>query len=229
MSRRIYIAGPMTGHYGFNFHMFDRAAHDLAEKGWEPINPAQMDREVGFDPYRDKPDAAFLQAALERDCAALINDAEAMAMLPGWENSTGARGEFGLAQWKHIPVYQWPDMTLIEDMPPRTDRKTNSDFRNMTAQERKQRPVATGVLDYFPDALVELAHCSWVGNEQHNPGTSMRWDRSKSGDESDALIRHFLERGTVDSDGIRHSAKAAWRALALLQKEIEAERLTSSK
>ncbi|KAF1711076.1 hypothetical protein CSC70_03885 [Pseudoxanthomonas kalamensis DSM 18571] len=31
-----------------------------------------------------------------------------------------------------------------------------------------------------------------------------------------------MQRGTVDTDGVRHSAKVAWRALALLQKEIEA-------
>ncbi len=90
-----------------------------------------------------------------------------------------------------------------------------------TAAERKRRPIASGVLDYFPDALVAIAEVSWRGNEQHNPGTSLRWDRSKSGDESDALIRHFLQRGTVDDDGMPHSAKLAWRALALLQKEIE--------
>ena len=92
------------------------------------------------------------------------------------------------------------------------------------AKARKQTPIASGVLDYFPDALAAVAHCSWVGNEQHNPGQPLHWDRSKSTDEADALIRHFLERGAVDSDGVRHSAKAAWRALALLQKEIEAER-----
>jgi hypothetical protein len=34
-------------------------------------------------------------------------------------------------------------------------------------------------------------------------------------------MRHFLERGTIDTDGVRHSAKVAWRALAMLQKEIE--------
>ena len=88
---------------------------------------------------------------------------------------------------------------------------------------RKERPVGTGVLDYFPDALIAVANCSFVGNEQHNPGTSLHWDRSKSGDESDALIRHFMERGAVDTDGVRHSTKMAWRALALLQKELEEE------
>jgi hypothetical protein len=87
---------------------------------------------------------------------------------------------------------------------------------------RKQYPVASGVLAYFPDAIKAVAHCSYVGNEQHNPGTELHWDRSKSTDEADALLRHFMERGTVDSDGIRHSTKVAWRSLALLQKEIEA-------
>ncbi len=90
--------------------------------------------------------------------------------------------------------------------------------------DRKAYPVASGVTDYFPDALMEVAHVSYVGNEQHNPGQPMRWDRSKSTDEADALMRHFLERGTRDTDGQRHTAKVAWRALALLQKEIEAER-----
>lgn len=89
------------------------------------------------------------------------------------------------------------------------------------AGERKKYPVATGVLDYFPDSIVALARLSWQGNEQHNPGQSLRWAREKSGDEADTLIRHFLQRGTVDTDGVGHSVKLAWRALALLQKEIE--------
>lgn len=93
------------------------------------------------------------------------------------------------------------------------------------AQQRKQHPVATGVLDYFPDALMAVAYVSYVGNEQHNPGQPLHWDRSKSTDEADALLRHFLERGTLDTDGCRHSAKMAWRALALLQKELEREKV----
>lgn len=93
-----------------------------------------------------------------------------------------------------------------------------------TPEGRKRRPVASGVLDYFPDALVAIAEVSWAGNEQHNPGQPLHWARGKSGDESDAMLRHFLQRGSLDTDGMRHSAKMAWRALALLQKELEAER-----
>ena len=91
------------------------------------------------------------------------------------------------------------------------------------AAARKAVPLASGCLDYFPDALAEVAGCSKAGNDQHNPGQPLHWDRAKSGDEADALLRHLMDRGTFDTDGIRHSAKVAWRALAMLQKELEAE------
>jgi hypothetical protein len=94
----------------------------------------------------------------------------------------------------------------------------------MNAKERKRRPITSGVLDYFPDALMEVAHCSFVGNEQHNPGEPLHWAKDKSTDEADALVRHLIQRGTWDEDGVRHSAKVAWRALALLQREIEKEK-----
>ena len=95
--------------------------------------------------------------------------------------------------------------------------------QNDTHKQRKATPIFSGVLCYFPDAIRAIAQCSYIGNEQHNPGTAMHWDRSKSGDELDALVRHAMEAGTMDDDGIRHSTKVAWRALANLQKEIENE------
>jgi hypothetical protein len=93
------------------------------------------------------------------------------------------------------------------------------------AKERKQYPIASGVLDYFPDAIAAVSNISYRGNEQHNPGQPLNWARSKSSDEADTMLRHFLQRGTIDTDGARHSAKMVWRALALLQKEIEAEQV----
>jgi hypothetical protein len=91
-------------------------------------------------------------------------------------------------------------------------------------KERKERPIATGVLDYFPDAIAAIANVSFVGNQQHNPGQPMHWARHKSTDHADCVGRHLLQRGTLDNDGLRHSAKLAWRALALLQIEIEEEK-----
>ena len=87
--------------------------------------------------------------------------------------------------------------------------------------ERKALPITTGVLDYFPLALLEVARCSKAGNDQHNPGQPLHWAKEKSTDHADSLVRHLMERGTLDTDQIRHSAKVAWRALALLQTEME--------
>ena len=96
---------------------------------------------------------------------------------------------------------------------------------NITSEDRKKKPVYTGVVKYFPDALLEVAKCSFVGQQQHNPDLPLGWDRSKSGDELDALTRHLIDAGKIDTDGVRHSAKVAWRALANLQKEIENDKL----
>ena len=92
---------------------------------------------------------------------------------------------------------------------------------------RKERPIASGVIDYFPDALAEVAHVSFIGNQQHNPGEPLHWAREKSTDHADCIARHLTERGTIDTDGLRHTAKTAWRALAMLQEEIEAKDNTS--
>lgn len=91
-----------------------------------------------------------------------------------------------------------------------------------TAGQRKQAPLYRGLVKYFPRALVAVSELSRLGNEQHNPGSELHWDRSKSGDEMDALMRHALDAGTFDNDGARHSTKVAWRALANLEKELEA-------
>lgn len=88
---------------------------------------------------------------------------------------------------------------------------------------RKEIPLARGLLDYFTAALAEVAHVSKVGNDKHNPGQPMHHARGKSSDHADCIMRHLAERGTVDlDDGCLHSAKVAWRALALLQEELEA-------
>lgn len=87
--------------------------------------------------------------------------------------------------------------------------------------DRKSKPVYSGVLKYFPDAIMEVARTSLAGNRQHHPDKPLHWDRTKSKDHLDALSRHLIQAGEIDDDGILHSAKVAWRALANLQLEIE--------
>lgn len=89
------------------------------------------------------------------------------------------------------------------------------------AKARKNAPMARGVLDYFPDALAAVAELSRIGNDQHNPGQPMHWARDKSTDHADCIMRHLADRGKLDTDGVRHSTKVAWRALAMLQIELE--------
>lgn len=94
---------------------------------------------------------------------------------------------------------------------------------NADDKTRKGYPILTGVLDYFPDALLAVAEVSRLGNEQHNPGQPLHWAKEKSTDHGNTAVRHIMQRGTRDSDGGRHTAKAAWRILAMLQTEIETE------
>jgi hypothetical protein len=89
--------------------------------------------------------------------------------------------------------------------------------------ERKGIPIVTGLLDYFPAALAEVAKVSKAGNDKHNPGEALHWARGKSMDQEDCIGRHLMERGGFDPEtGQRHTAQMAWRALALLQLELEA-------
>lgn len=89
------------------------------------------------------------------------------------------------------------------------------------SQVRKATPLASGVLDYFPLALEEVARVSKAGNDKHNPGQELHWSRHQSRDHPDCIMRHLKDRGKIDADGRRHSGYLAWRALALLQEEIE--------
>ena len=88
---------------------------------------------------------------------------------------------------------------------------------------RGEYPMSDGCLDYFPNALAEVARVSKFGNDKHNPGQPMHWSRWNSTDHANKIIRHLIDRGRIDSNGMRHSAYVAWRALAMLQEELEQE------
>lgn len=89
------------------------------------------------------------------------------------------------------------------------------------SKARKETPICTGVLDYFPKALAAVARLSKAGNDKHNPGQPLHWAREKSTDHADCIIRHMMERGTVDEFGILHEVSVAWRALAQLEVALE--------
>ena len=79
------------------------------------------------------------------------------------------------------------------------------------AQERKDIPIYRGFIKYFPDAIVEVTKRSVEGSRQHH-GDKVWWDKSKSSDELDSLMRHMLEGDW---------SAVAWRAMANLQRECD--------
>lgn len=117
-----------------------------------------------------------------------------------------------------------------EQIAARTAPRNKQRMLEGTSEERKTFPITTGVMDYFPDAVAEVSKISYWGNEKHNPGEPMHHARGKSSDHADCIARHLVERGGFDTivvNGqtvkLRHSAALAWRALALLQEEVERE------
>lgn len=90
---RVYLSGPMTGLPDLNFPAFNAAAAMLRECGFKVINPA----EINIDP------AADWHACMKADIKALC-DCDMLALLPGWENSTGAHLEVHIAHRLRIRV-----------------------------------------------------------------------------------------------------------------------------
>tara|TARA_R110002153_G_scaffold272757_1_gene441976 strand:+ start:46 stop:459 length:414 start_codon:yes stop_codon:yes gene_type:complete len=97
------------------------------------------------------------------------------------------------------------------------------ELKEDVVEDRKAIPVFSGVLAYFPDALKEVAKASYAATKQHHPDKDMFWDRTKSTDHRDSLGRHLIDhlKNPVDTDGVLHLAKVAWRSLAALQIYLE--------
>lgn len=97
------------------------------------------------------------------------------------------------------------------------------------ALKRKNTPVYSGFIKYFPLAILEVARLSKKGNDQHHPGTPLHWDKSKSTDEPDAQMRHLIDEALfengllpeTDTDDVLHLTKVAWRGMANLERKLE--------
>lgn len=61
------------------------------------------------------------------------------------------------------------------------------------SDERKNYPMLSGCLKYFPAALAGVAHISKLGNDKHNPGEPLHHARGKSIDHGDCILRHLTD------------------------------------
>ena len=92
---RVYIAGPMRGIEKFNYPLFDKTAAMLRSLGLFVVNPTEVSALMGSSEEIDA-DKAMLERLFEADLA-LLKTCDAIALLPGWERSEGAKRELAAA------------------------------------------------------------------------------------------------------------------------------------
>lgn len=99
---KIYLAGPMTGIKEFNFPLFYSEAARLRALGHEVVNPA----EINGAP------AMLWEDCMRRDIAELVT-CKAIALLPGWSNSRGAKLEHHIANELGFVILDAADITRL--------------------------------------------------------------------------------------------------------------------
>lgn len=102
------------------------------------------------------------------------------------------------------------------------------------SQARKEYPILSGFLKYFPAAIAGAANLSKLGNDKHNPGEELHHARGKSMDHGDCIVRHLMDmQDLIAADNraevgalLRNSNREAilleasslvWRSLAYAQ------------
>lgn len=91
---KIYLAGPMTGIPDLNFPEFNRVTAALRAAGHTVINPV----EINNDPN------AKWEDCMRADIRELVT-CDAIALLPGWQASRGAKLEFKIATALAMPAF----------------------------------------------------------------------------------------------------------------------------
>ena len=96
---RIYVAGPMESAGGnWNMPLFDYVAKKLRERGGEIFSPAEHIREMHGDLETVKALSPALRKmarreALKDEICWIIDNAQLVLLLAGWERSPGATAE----------------------------------------------------------------------------------------------------------------------------------------
>jgi len=235
---KIYIAGPMRGIAEFNFPAFFAAEELLKADGHTVFNPARRDEEahgVGFadgNTTGDEVAAAqkgfSLREALKDDTSWIALNAEGIYLLPGWENSKGARAEKALADALGL------DIQFAPGAAPKLETDPNGLGAGQPGAklDAGKSPVFRGVLQYFPRAVLAVGGLSLYGANKYT------WEGWRTvpdgiGRYGDALGRHAAKEaieGLWDMEvvndpkypaNVLHATAVAWNALARLELIIE--------
>jgi hypothetical protein len=215
----IYVAGPMRGHDKHNFPAFDAAAEMLRGRGWEVVSPADHDRELGFDedlPIADQPVPFDLGITLLWDLDQ-VRKAEAIYLLRGWQHSTGANLELGLAQalGKDI-LFESPD-----DAEP---QKMDGGAVLTTSGTGGQKGSKLARYDLIPtEPLRLLAELYGRGAQKYDDDN---WRRGYDWRLSYAALQRHLNQFWAGEDidpemQVPHVINAAWHCFTLAQFMID--------
>ena len=133
---------------------------------------------------------------------------------------------------KECKALHWSALEKI-NTPKKKISKQESIFTD-NPKTRKSIPVYSGFIKYFPRAIAAVANLSYIGNQQHHPDKPLFWDKPKSSDHADAMMRHLIDdvvgkqRGEEMGDteenpfaSVREKVAVAWRAMAELEIELE--------
>lgn len=158
----VYLAGPMRGFDLYNFPAFDSAAAWLREDGYKVISPAELDRDLGFDPATDKATDEFVWSALRRDLTAILR-VDMVAVLPGWEASSGCGLEMAVARGVGLPIYE-----LLVDA-------TDDDWCALSALTAEQEALDRATYESDPDEELQrlLAEEQAIDDRIRAPGGSI--------------------------------------------------------
>lgn len=166
---KLYTCGPMTGCANLNHPAFYAAEEELKSKGYEVINPARMDEELGLDPHKGVMEPDFLKDAVKRDLEAVMT-CDGVALLPEWEKSKGARAELAVAQWLGKPAYLYPSMVELgkESMLDEAKRLTSRDRQSNYGHPRDNfKRIADLWNSYLsnrqnPEAEISTEDIAWM-------------------------------------------------------------------
>lgn len=202
----IYILGPMRGKPLFNFPAFDEVSERAWKAGHGVFNPAQLDREAGFDPntlpsdwdWNTLPEGFDMRTTVTRDLVA-IQKCNAYICLPGWEKSTGATAEQKVLAWLGATRLDLDTLEPVKEGTPVVGSNPKDAFG------LKKCPLR--LLPWT--ALIPLARVMGLGASKYGPW-NWRTDRPRATVYLEAALRHLcalMDGQDLDEEsGLPHEA-----------------------
>lgn len=229
---RVYLAGPMSNIPDCNFPLFNQVTQRLRRQGFDVTNPAEMDLATGYQPDpQGTVSPQFYADAMRRDIEALAK-VDAIALLPGWQDSRGARLEKSIAEalnlkiydvvendwtlWSLCPFQESGQLTKRTGVSPDFFLDEQTILESETGGKKGVKLPQMGAID--PVARYQLARVAGMGGKKYGRFNYMNgypWSSN-----IDAMHRHLMQfESGIDVDEeseLDHMAHIAWHALALV-------------